>query len=149
PAAQGPFFLSLKPKTIEFYVASQTRPFASINPPDIGAAPAAQGFGQAETIQQGRRFIWIPAAKLLVCLSMTDDKLFLLRVDVDELLKAAPTDYLVMFSTPPAEAIRGGRLDYPLDVRAKAGGVNVRLESGPAGMKVNGTHLIWDVPEGF
>ena len=179
PAAHGPFFASqplrgagafggpLPPSmrkgakgaaaagagdNLDLYVAGQTTPFASTPAPDVtaqAAGPADFRNGGVQSIPAHKRLVWIPSAKVLVGLAPANDKILLQRLDIDELLKNSTVDYLVVLSVPPSEAVRGGRYEYPLDTRSKAGAITLRLESGPPGMRVSGTKLTWDVPKTF
>jgi hypothetical protein len=97
-----------------------------------------------------RRFYLVPSAKLLVVLPTTQDRLDLYRVDVEELLAQCDHDYLAVLSSPPKSAARGGVFTYSPVVKAKQGNATVKLESGPAGMKVAPTGMLtWDVPADF
>ena len=72
------------------------------------------------------------------------------RFDLEEAIEKSGVDFLLVTSDPPAFAERGKKFTYSLVVKSKKGGVKVKLESGPDGMKLNGTRdLIWDVPENW
>ncbi|MDY3553040.1 hypothetical protein R5W24_002130 [Gemmata sp. JC717] len=149
PAAEGPFFFSGRPKAnghpdrLDLFIAGRTRPFATADLPTPGLLPPA------DPQPGGTRLIWVPAADLLVGVPPGDDRLILARVGLDDLLKNSPDDYVAVLSAPPSEAVRGGRFDYSVDARAKAGTPTVRLTSGPAGMTVVGSRVTWEVPKNF
>jgi hypothetical protein len=97
-----------------------------------------------------QHFFLVPSANLLVVLSPTRNQLLLHRVDIEKLLAKANRDYLVVLSRPPAAARRGERFVYSPVIKAKKGGVKVKLESGPSGMKVGADgQVTWDVPKDF
>ncbi|QEL14218.1 hypothetical protein [Limnoglobus roseus] len=70
------------------------------------------------------------------------------RLSLKDELDKAGGDYLVVASAPTT-ATRNNKFTYPLTVLSKKGGVTAKLDRGPAGMKVSGTTLTWDVPFGF
>jgi hypothetical protein len=96
-----------------------------------------------------KRIHYYPRAGLLVTLGDPGDHLTLRRVDLLEELNRSSTDYLVVLSRPPVA--RPGKLySYRLDIRAKKGGVKVKLENGPEGLKVTPDGRVsWPVPPRF
>jgi S1-C subfamily serine protease len=96
-----------------------------------------------------QHFFLVPSARLLVVLAPTRDQLLLYRVDVEKMLESSNRDYLVVLSRPPASVERGGKFAYTPLIKAKKGGVKVKLESGPSGMKVSEGQVTWDVPPDF
>ena len=97
-----------------------------------------------------QHFFLVPSARLLVVLAPTRDQLLLYRVDVEKMLESSNRDYLVVLSRPPGSVERGGKFAYTPTVKAKKGGVKVKLESGPNGMKVGADgQVTWDVPADF
>jgi hypothetical protein len=89
---------------------------------------------------------YYPRAGLLVTLGAERDRLVLRRVGLIDRLERSGADYLVVLSRPPL-AKAGAPFSYRLDVRAKKGGVKVKLESGPPGLKVTEDGQVsWNVP---
>jgi hypothetical protein len=129
------------------HLAGEERPIAELDQVEL---PKGLNTWGREKFGVDRRFFLIPSAKLLVYLPESQDRLRLYRVDVDELLNKADYDYLVVLSRPPAEAVRGKSFTYTPAVKSKKGGVKLKVESGPPGMKVTADgKLTWDVPGTF
>ena len=78
-------------------------------------------------MQHSDRVHFIPNARLLVTLPLTNDRVELRRFDVEEAMEQAGIDYLVVTSDPPAFAQRGKPFRYPLTVKSKKGDVKVRV----------------------
>jgi predicted Zn finger-like uncharacterized protein len=129
------------------HVAGEDRPLAALPQVEV---PAGLNTWGREPFGADKRFFLIPSAKLLVVLPATQDRLLVYRVDIDELLAKADSDYLVVLSRPPATAKPGDAFSYQMNVKSKKGGVKCKLESGPKGMEVSVTGLIkWAVPADF
>jgi hypothetical protein len=93
-----------------------------------------------------KRVFCYPSAGLLITLSAQKDRLVLRRVDLAEQLEKSGADYLAVVSRPP-RARAGTLFTYKVDIRSKKGGVRVKLESGPEGMKVTSDGRVsWSVP---
>jgi hypothetical protein len=93
-----------------------------------------------------KRVYYYPRAGLLVTLGAEKDRLLLRRVDLAEQLQKSGADYLVVLSRPP-KAKAGTKFTYRLDIRSRKGGVNVKLESGPSGMKATPDgEVSWTIP---
>jgi S1-C subfamily serine protease len=108
----------------------------------------ADGGNPALTIE--KRIHLLPAANLLVTLSDTRDELILRRFSITDVLEKAGIDYLFVASTPSRTAEKGQTWSYRPDVKSKRGGVKVKLESGPEGMKISSDGKIeWPVPPEF
>jgi hypothetical protein len=81
--------------------------------------------------------------------TIDSSRLILRKVDLVEQLNRTGANYLLVVSRPPA-ARPGTLFAYRLDVRSKQGGVKVRLESGPDGLKVTPDGRVsWAVPADF
>lgn len=101
-----------------------------------------------EVIHFNERILLIPDAELLVVIPYTNDSLHLRPFNLVEALKASGVDYLLFTSRPPASVERGKTFSYRPAVLSKRGGVKLRLESGPDGMKLSSTgELTWAVPK--
>jgi len=73
--------------------------------------------------------------------------LFLHRIDIEQQLRDAGIDYLIVLSQPPAEVIPGQEFQYQIEARAKQGKVEYNLESAPDGMTLSADGLVnWVVP---
>jgi WD40 repeat protein len=155
PAEQGPFYFSLNQVKKEgrpghdtlrlsVHLPGDRRPLASL--PFLDALDTLTDWNRGVPPFERHVFL-IPDAKLLVVLPNGDDRLVLHRFDLDELLAKADTDYLFVQSQPVTVAARGQPYVYPLVVRSKKGGVTIKVDGGPKGMKVTAEgKLTWDVP---
>jgi hypothetical protein len=159
PAAEGEaFYLNLdvpgfphgddkQTGRVYLHLAGDDRPVAELT--GVETPPGLNTWGR-EPFGVDRRYHLVPSAKLLVYLPPTNDRLELHRVDVEALLSRSPRDYLVVLSRPPAEAVPGQVYAYTPAVKSKKGGVRVKLESGPDGMRVTPDgRLTWAVPADY
>ena len=94
-----------------------------------------------------RSLFFVPDAGLLAVLPMSKDRLFLHRIDIEQQLKDAGIDYLIVVSQPPGEFIPGQDFQYQIEARAKQGQITYQLESAPDGMTLSADGLVnWAVP---
>src|SRR5262249_26818363 len=94
-----------------------------------------------------QRVFFIPDAQLLVTIPDTYDRLIVRRFDVIQELEKSGIDYLLVTSQPVTQCKIGTTYLYQLAVKSKKGGVKLKLESGPAGMKLSPEgQLTWAVP---
>jgi hypothetical protein len=159
PAIQGPYYLSLGPLSYPgrnrgndktsgaaLRMIGDSRLLTTVKLPELEGA-----FDLGRRVPDGiapyQRVMLIPAAKLLVVVPASNDRLVLHRFDLDEIMDKSGIDYLYVTSDPPAGVARGGRLDYPVKVRSKKGGVKYKLESGPKDLTVSPDgRVTWSVP---
>lgn len=129
------------------HLAGDGRPLVTLDDIEL---PRGTDPGDREDFSTDRRVHFIPAAKLIVTVPETNDRLVLHRFDLDEALEKSGVDYLFVASQPPAFARKGAALAYQVQVRSKRGGAQCRLESGPPGMSVSPAGALrWDVPADF
>jgi hypothetical protein len=163
PAASGSLFMQLEtklggrfpgdpqaaapgPGKVNFFLPGQYKPFASIDKVE-GLYGESYGYGAVrEPLMHDRRVHLCPDAGKLVVIPSTNDKLILYPFKLDDLLAKSEVDYLIVTTEPPTDAARGTTLSYAPVVRARKGGVKVKLESGPDGMKMVDGKLTWAVP---
>jgi hypothetical protein len=155
PAHHGSFFLRLDPKPgnqglgrLFVYVAGQEEPFAHLEDVE-GVLPeqVAFGGGNAAKLTPDQRVHFIPDARLIVTVSAANDRLILYRFDVEQALASSGKDYLVVTSQPPRSVRKGGTYTYQIRGVSSKGGIQYRLDSGPAGMTLGaGGELTWRVP---
>src|SRR5262249_40349200 len=144
PAAHGNLYLTLSgpdrfdPKKnatrVSLRMLGEDRPLVDLGDPagfDMPADPWAPAAGRGAT---DPGFL-SPDAKAMVVLSGAGDKLVVHSIDIETLLEKAGIDYLFVASRPSA-AVRGTTFTYKPDVKSKKGGVKVKLDAGPDGMKV-------------
>jgi hypothetical protein len=92
---------------------------------------------------------FIPQAKVVAVLPLTADRIVLYKVDVDAELAKTELDYLFVASQPPA-VVPGKRFEYPIDAKAKKGGLKYKLDFGPDGLAVGADGKVtWDAPADF
>jgi hypothetical protein len=157
PATHGPFFMRLDYKqwdrpggSLAFFITGQEQPFGQLG--DVAGVSNEQiAYGtNRDRLTHDQRVHFIPAARLVVSIPATSDRLELHRFDPDEALEKSGMDYLVVTSSPRPVAVKGQSYVYPLVVKSRKGGVQYRLDSGPDGMKVGPDgRLTWDVPADF
>jgi hypothetical protein len=160
PAQQGPFFLTIAPEreplafpdpnrvidgpqTITLNLPGNDRPAAALPNPGV-SIPLNFGWDGVPGLQADRRVFFSPAAHLI---GLVDDgRMVLLRFNPESAAEKSGANYLYVASRPPL-AVRGLTYRYPVVVKSKAGGVQVRIDSGPPGMRVEGQTVVWDVPQ--
>jgi predicted Zn finger-like uncharacterized protein len=163
PAVQGDYFVSLgtpdslrnpdgdaKPIDLAVHPAGDTRLLVTLSNVD-GLDLSLDPFGRSRSgLSLDKRLFLLPAAKLIVTLPASGDKLYLQRLDLDEALEKSGVDYLLVSSQPVNAAVKGKSYAYPVVVKSKKGGVTFKLESAPQGMKISKDgRLTWDVPADF
>jgi hypothetical protein len=145
-AVQGPIFVELEwipvaPKTgpqgfrkAHVFVEGQFKPVATIEGIDKFKTASSHPF-------------LIPRFNRLIFFGKDADELILFPFDLDALLAKSEADYLVVLSDPPREIVAGKTFEYQPVVKSKKGGVKVKLDAGPDGMKLGADgKLIWEVP---
>ncbi len=84
-----------------------------------------------------KRFHFLPTARLLVTVPMSNDRLVLRRLDLDQALRDLPGDYLFVVSPPVLTADDGQPLVHQLEARSRKGGIRYTLSRGPDGLVVS------------
>jgi hypothetical protein len=129
------------------HLVGDDRPLAALSPVEL---PRGINTWDREPFGHDQRLHFVPSAKLLVVFPDTNDRLELYRVDTEELLAKSDRDYLVVTSRPPTETAKSTTLRYAPVVKSKKGGVKLKLEAGPEGMRVTADgRLTWAVPRDF
>jgi hypothetical protein len=157
PAAEGEaFFLRInvpgfphgdkKPGKMYLHVPGDDRLLGELTGVEV---PSGLNHWGREKFGVDKRFFLIPSAQLLVQLPDSLDKLILHRVDLDEILKTTDHDYLVVASRPPRDAVVNSVYTYEPVVKSKKGGVKMKVETGPKGMKIEDGKLTWSVPSNY
>ncbi|AMV22811.1 hypothetical protein VT84_00265 [Gemmata sp. SH-PL17] len=105
--------------------------------------------GGRATLPVSDRAFLVPDAHALVLLNGAGDKVIVHKIEVEALLEKAGIDYLFVVSRPPA-AVTGAAFSYKPEVKSKKGGVKIKLDAGPEGMKVSADGTVtWNVPANF
>lgn len=158
PAAQGPFFVSFNERAygewpkerkypeVQIHAGRDARPLVTF--PELPETAEFVDFFFGKTKPLDQHVFFLPFAKVLAILPAARDRIHLRPVDLKAELARSKTDYLLVASTPPA-AIAGQAYRYSPDVWSSKGGVRLKLESGPAGLKLDGGAVTWDVPAAF
>jgi hypothetical protein len=156
PAAHGNFYLSLTfaddfrrdrtapPPGVSLHMVGNDRPLLKLENLDGLDMPDIFGRNSA-SLSLEKRIHLIPQAQLLVTIPMAGNKIYLHRFDVDQALEKSGIDYLLVTSPPATVAVKGKAYDYKPVVKSKKGGVKLKLESGPDGMKLTDGRLTWAV----
>jgi WD40 repeat protein len=148
PATHGRFYMAGQ----SVYLLGDSRPLLTVpaEKPEPGANDLnriLQMMNANEQLALDKRGYFIPDAKLVIHIPLSNDQLVLRRLDVEAGLEKSGIDYLFVVSQAPFKAKKGATYRYQLAVKSKKGGVTYRLESGPKEMKISNTGLLtWDVP---
>jgi hypothetical protein len=95
-----------------------------------------------------KRFHFVPAAKLLITVPPTDDRLVLRKLDPASSLDQPDGPECFVTSARLLRARVGGSLIHRIEVRSKARDIRFRLEEGPEGLAVSRDgRLTWKPPE--
>ena len=112
-----------------------------------GAVAGESGIKDDFTLE--KRFHFLPAARLLITIPPTNDRLILRRLDVDQALDSLPGDYLFVVSPPSLTAKAGQPLVHQIEARSRKGSVKYTLTRGPNGLVVSPEgRLSWPSPRG-
>jgi hypothetical protein len=103
----------------------------------------------ARGLQLYDRVFLVPDAEVMAVVNGDANKVRMHKFEVVAFLDRAGVDYLIV-TNRPERAFRGETFTFRPNVKSKKGGVKVKLETGPEGMKVavDGT-VTWDVPKTF
>jgi hypothetical protein len=153
PAAFGTYYLALDrrgnvPDKVPFVgVAGCDRPLVRLTSVELGDEIQASESGN---LSLSERIHFLPAAKLMITVPSSNDRLILHHADIEEALAKSDTDYLFLTSGAPAPAKLGTTWTHTLTWRSRAGGVKPRLAIAPPGMVLNPEGcLTWAVPPWF
>jgi hypothetical protein len=151
PACHGHYYLHLEMAGDRWvptvYLRGDARPLLRLPQVEVALEPESPHGPQASGLANDRRILFIPHAKLLVTVPLTNDRLVLQRFDVEQALESSGIDYLLVTSQPPGTVKKGTTYTHRLVVKSKRGGVQCRLESGPPGMQVTPQGgITWPVP---
>ncbi|HZY83323.1 MAG TPA: hypothetical protein VFE78_00720, partial [Gemmataceae bacterium] len=148
PATHGRYYVAGQ----SVYLLGDGRPLMTLpaeKPPQPERPVGVPVLDLNDPLALDKRGYFIPDAKLLVHVPLSNDRLILRRLDVEAGLEKSGIDYLFVVSHAPTKARRGATYRYRLAVKSKKGGVKYKLESGPPGMKVSDAGLVtWAVPAG-
>jgi hypothetical protein len=115
----------------------------------VGVTGRDQGLVN-DRISVEKRFHLVPAAKLLVTIPTSNDRLVLRRLDIGESLARLPVDFLVVTSPPVLAAKAGQFLQYRIGVLSRHGRITWTLDHGPEGLSVSSDGVVsWRVPHGL
>jgi hypothetical protein len=108
----------------------------------FGQIPGLGGTGGTSTDAS----VLVPRYGKLVLFSKARDELLIHPFDLDQLLARSETDYLAVTSEAPRRVTAGQPFEYSPVVRSKKGGVKLKLDAAPDGMKLTNGKLTWTVP---
>ncbi len=153
PAYHGPCYLCLvrgRPGdtkgVLSVHLTGDNRPLGKLTDVDGLTDDWIRGYGVGVSFDKAIHLI--PDAKLLITIPPTNDRLFLRRFDLDDLLAKSDIDYLLVVSQPPQTVVRGESFRYQLAIKSKKGGAKAKLESGPKEMSLSPEGLLtWAVPK--
>jgi WD40 repeat protein len=101
----------------------------------------------ADDFTNEKRFHLIPAARLLITIPPTNDRLVLRRLDIEKALDQLRVDTLIVTTPSNLHAEAGKVLHHRIEARSKAGGLRYALADGPDGLTVSPTgELTWTPP---
>jgi S1-C subfamily serine protease len=130
---------------LQFFIHGEERPFGMM----IVDGSKHDGWPEGD-LPMDRRIILMPSAKRLIFVSPKGDTLYLQPFDPDEVLKKSELAYLVVTSVPPWTAQPGDEVRYQMTTKSRKPVTGIKLESGPAAMKVSDKgELTWTVPADF
>jgi WD40 repeat protein len=129
------------PDKVLIYKDQDDQPLASLSNIEV---PAAGDAWAKDDFTFDKRVHFVPAARLLITIPASNDRLVMHRVDIESALEQRA---LWVASRAPAVAKNGDTYRYQLEVRAKNAGLEYRLDFGPPGMSIARSGLIvWSIP---
>jgi hypothetical protein len=94
-----------------------------------------------------KRFLFIPAAHLLITIPPTNDRLLLRRLEIDQALGKAGADEPFVTTPLLISVTAGEQLDHQMVARSRKGGIKYSLTNGPDGLTVTPDGKVkWLVP---
>jgi hypothetical protein len=97
-----------------------------------------------------KRFHFVPAAKLLITIPYTNDRLVLRKLDSGSALDRLGRDYLLVTSPSNLIVEASKATSHQIEARSKSGGIQYTLTQGPDGLSVSTTgKLTWLPPAGL
>ena len=94
-----------------------------------------------------KRFLFIPAAQLLITIPPTNDRVLLRRLEIDKALEKAGADELFVTTPLLLLVTAGHQLDHQIMAKSKKGGIKYSLTNGPDGLTVTPDGKVkWLVP---
>lgn len=154
PAHQGGYFMRLNgvrgegQGKLSLFLPGHEKPFAVLDKIEgyIGS-PIAYG-KVPNSMMHDKRVFLVPEAQKLLTIPLSNDKLIVREVDLDQLLQKSGQSFLFVSSQPPTVIREGASYQYQVIAKSNKGAVKVKLESGPMGMKVSPQGLVeWQVPK--
>jgi S1-C subfamily serine protease len=152
PATSGDYFLSLTSAddkgvggAFTVYHRGMKGPLGRLEKADHGLK--FEHWGREGANGPWRRVFFIPEAKVIAVLPVSNDRVVLHKFDVDDALEKSGLDYLFVTSQPPRGVKPGATFTYPLVVKSKHGGLTYQLDAGPKGMTVSAAGVVtWAAP---
>jgi hypothetical protein len=152
PATSGDYFFALTSAddkgvggTFTVHHRGMKGPIGRLDKADHGLR--FEHWGREGTGGPWKRAFFIPEAKVIAVLPVSNDRVVLHKFDLDDALEKSGLDYLFVTSQPPRAAKPGDTFTYPLVVKSKHGGLKYKLDSGPKGMTISATGVVsWPVP---
>ncbi len=153
PAVRGDYFVSLSPAEggkgggFTIFLRGLKQPIGKLDKAEHGLTFDSWERGGPVSLDAWRRVYFVPDAKVIAVLPLSNDQVVLHKFDADAALEKSGMDYLIVTSKPPTEAKAGATLTYPIKVKAKDKKVTYQLDSGPKGMAVSAAgEVTWAVP---
>jgi hypothetical protein len=158
PAAHDDWYLSVATTELPFAQAApkmslarlgEDKPVAELGDLEGLDIPKEFNPSTARGLQLYDRVFLVPDAEVMAVVNGDANKVRMHKFEVVAFLDRAGVDYLIV-TNRPERAFRGETFTFRPNVKSKKGGVKVKLETGPEGMKVavDGT-VTWDVPKTF
>ncbi len=153
PAHQSIYFLRFEEGgkdvgKLSIFIPGQEKPLGIIEDVE-GYVGQVIAYGKIPNpMMHDKRVFFVPDAKMLITIPMTNDRLVMRSIDVDSMMEKAGVDFLFVASQPPVTARENTLYTYQIKARSNKGGLKYKLESGPKGMKLSPQGLVeWEIPK--
>jgi len=130
----------------DVYLMGDSRPIATLSGVTL---PTSNEAWTRSDFTQDKRVLFVPEAKLIAIIPNSNDRVVLHRFDIEQALAKTSIEFLFVVSRPPSTAYKGAQFTYAPRVKSKNGGVKLKVESGPEGMKAGADSIVWNVPKDF
>jgi hypothetical protein len=156
PAHQGKYFMHFQRGMgmgagigrLSVYIPGHDKPIGIVEEIE-GYIGQTTNYGRLPNhLMHDRRVFFVPEAKVLISVPLSNDQIVIRPLDIDALLARSGFDFLFVVSNPPLTARGSTAYTYQIAAKSNKGGIKYKLESGPKGMKVSPQGLVeWEVPK--
>jgi hypothetical protein len=122
--------------TLTVHAAGDGSPLLTVHGLDEMSAVARVRDWFNRGLATDKRFLFIPAAHLLITIPPTNDRLLLRRLEIDQALEKTGADEPFVTTPLLVSVTAGEQLDHQMVAKSRKGGIKYSLTNGPEGLTV-------------